>query len=132
MKFLETKPFNVFLKVPERGGKPANVSDIYRIQHQQTYGLMAQDEKTQRVNGWTLHVIPVGEKSGHMVELTKETSQATVSEYLLTLPEGTVVITSIVRKDYSENHAYRRTAVGFVLVMSTSLDHAEGFYLEVF
>lgn len=132
MKFLEQTLFCVSLNIPARGGMPADVSDICQVLHQGEGTLMEENENTQRVDGWAVHIIPPGERDGDMVELTEDTSEEVLSTYLMALPEGAVAVTSLVLEDYASTKAYRRTVDGFVLVMRTSTDATEGFSLEVF
>lgn len=132
MKFLEQTLFCVTLTIPAASGMPADVSDICQVLHQGEGTLMEENEDTQRLDGWALHIIPPGERDGDMVELSEETSDEELTAYLLALPEGGVAVTSLVLEDYTSTKAYRRVADGFVLVMRTSTDATEGFSMEVF
>ena len=133
INFVKQEIFPLTIKCPHRGGTSADVSDILQVLCQGEGTLMVEEDG--RVEGWSVHVIPPGGTDGSMLDLDEEaTSREMLQAYLLALPEGTGVAVSLVldRGEYSSVKLYRRTAVGFVLVMRTNTEPAEGFTLEVF
>jgi hypothetical protein len=132
IKFVENEIFPLTIKVPHRGGVSADVADILQVLCQGEGTLMMEEDGY--VDGWSVHVIPPEATEGSMLDLDEETPREMLQAYLLGLSEGTGVAVSLVldRGEYSSVKLYRRTAVGFVLVMRTRTEPAEGFALEVF
>lgn len=133
IKFVAEDIFPLRIKVPHRGGTPANDWDILQVLCQGQGTLMVEEDGY--ADGWAVHVIAPGGTDGVMLDLDEEdTTRDMLKEYLLALPEGTGVAVSLVldRGECTSTKLYRRTTDGFVLTMHTRTDAREGFNLEVF
>lgn len=124
MRLIKASCWPQKIKIPHRGGKPATYGDMTEV-------LKSELMDVNGSHGTCLHVIYPEQTEGYFLDLATGVSPE-LEKFLYALAEDTLVVKTLLEKDYTGTDVYRRTSNGFVLVLSSTVCKLNGFSLEVF